>query len=63
MQTDGNKPRLPMKGKYRAELASTFCAQYSNSLPLYLLRYNKNIEWASHTAHMRSRVKKQICLF
>lgn len=51
------------KGKYRAELAATFRAQYSNSSPLYLLRYNKNIEWASHMAHMRSRVKKQICLF
>lgn len=45
-------------GKYGAEVAATFRAQYSNSLPLYLLHYNKHaIEWASHTAHLRSWVK------
>lgn len=49
-------------GKYGAEVAATFRAQYSNSLPLYLLHYNKHaIEWASHTAHLRSWVKKIFC--
>lgn len=52
------------KGKYGAEVTASFRAQYSNSLPLYLLRYNKHaIEWASHKAHLRSRVKKTDFLF